>query len=67
MVNERPLTLNEAAEFLSVNPWQVRHYIKVGSLKASKMGNGTNKKGSRRHWRIWKEDLIEFLNRGRND
>ena len=63
MDNEKPMTVNEAAEFLSVNPWQIRDYINKGQLKAYKMGNGTNKKGSRRRWRIWKQDLVAFVNR----
>ena len=66
MLKERPMTVAEAAEYLSVNPWQVRHYISRGILKAYKLGNGGNKKGSRRRWRIWKEDLISFVNRDSN-
>ncbi len=60
----KPLTVAEAADFLSVNPWQVRDYINNGQLKAYKLGNGTHKLGSRRHWRIWKQDLIDFVNKG---
>jgi len=60
------LTVNEAADFLSVNPWQVRDYITNGQLRAYKMGNGTGKRGNKRRWRIWKEDLIAFINRGSN-
>ena len=66
MTENKPLTVAEAADFLSVNPWQVRHYISRGVLKAYKMGNGSNKKGSRRRWRIWKDDLIAFVNRDSN-
>ena len=66
MVENKPLTVAEAADFLSVNPWQIRHYISRGVLKAYKMGNGRNKKGSRRRWRIWKEDLVAFINRDSN-
>ena len=66
MTENKPLTVAEAADFLSVNPWQVRHYISRGILKAYKLGNGGNKKGSRRRWRIWKEDLISFINRDSN-
>ena len=66
MTENKPLTVAEAADFLSVNPWQIRHYISRGVLKAYKMGNGRNKKGSRRRWRIWKEDLVAFINRDSN-
>ncbi len=60
---DKPSTVTEAADFLSVNPWQVRDYINKGMLKAYKLGNGTHKRGSRRHWRIWKTDLIAFINK----
>lgn len=63
-MSDKPLTVKEAAEFLSVNPWQILHYINSGQLKAYKMGNGNNKKGNRRHWRIWRQDLIAFINKG---
>lgn len=65
-MNEKPLTVGEAASFLSVNPWQVRYYVNSGQLKAYKMGNSSGRKGSRKHWRIFKQDLIDFLNRGSN-
>lgn len=65
-MNDKPLTVNEAAEFLRVIPWVVRSYINKGQLKAYKLGNGTNKKGSRRRWRIWQYDLDEFVNRHPN-
>jgi len=66
LMEERPLTVQEAADFLSVKVLKVRQYINQGQLKAYKLGNGTNKKGSRRRWRIWKHDLVEFVNRSGN-
>jgi len=66
MTNDKPLTVKEAAEFLSVSTWQVRDYIYEGRLRAYKMGNGTGKRGSRREWRIWKKDLVAFINRSSN-
>lgn len=63
-MSERPLTVQEAAVFLSIQPLQVRLYINKGLLKAYKLGNGTGKKGSRRRWRIWKDDLVDFVNQG---
>ena len=65
-MKERPLTTAEVAEFLSVNIWKVREYITSGLLRAYKLGNGTGKRGSKRQWRIWKADLINFINRSSN-
>lgn len=65
-MKERPLTTDEAATFLSLSSWKIRDYINKGILKAYKVGNGTNKKNSRRRWRIWKDDLVEFINRNSN-
>ena len=66
ILSDKPLTVKEAAEFLSVNPWQVRNYINKGQLTAYKLGNGANIKGNRRSWRIWKNDLVNFINRNSN-
>lgn len=57
-------TVNETATILGVNRWTVCDYIYEGKLKANKLGNGTGKKGNKRRWRIWKRDLIEFINTG---
>lgn len=65
-MKERPLNTAEVAEFLQVNEWTVRVYITSGLLKAHKIGNGTGKRGSRRRWRIWKHDLIDFINKSPN-
>ena len=63
-MTERPLTVNEAADFLGVSPWRVRDYITLGLLQANRLGNGTSKRGSRRRYRIWKHNLINFVNKG---
>lgn len=63
---DKPMTTAEVAEYLSVNEWTVRLYINQGVLKAHKLGNGTGKKGSKRRWRVWRSDLIEFINRNSN-
>jgi len=57
---------SEVAEIIGVTWYTVVYkYIHKGLLKAHKIGNGTGKrKRESRHWRIWKEDLIDFLNRG---
>jgi len=65
-MKDKPLTTAEAADFLSVNEWTVRHYIRQGLIKAHKMGNGTGKKGNKRGWRIWREDLVKFLDSSSN-
>jgi len=64
--NDILMTVDQAAEFLAVIPQTVRDYINAGKLKAHKLGNGTGKRSRRREWRIWKHDLIEFINRGSN-
>lgn len=64
---EKPLTVNEAAEFLSVNPFIIRKYIHKGMLKAHRIGDGTGKTGQDLkgvRFRIWKKDLIAFLEGG---
>lgn len=61
------LTVNEAAGFLSVHPWQVRKYIKDGALRAYMMGGSTAMcNTNRRRWRIWRTDLVAFVNRAGN-
>ena len=65
-MTDKPLTVNEAADFLSVSAYTVAEYLRIGKLKGHKLANGTGKKGSRRQWRIWKQDLIEFVNRSSN-
>ena len=62
----RPLTVKEAAEFLQIKPEQVRVYIGKGLLKANKLGNGSKKTRSTGRWRIWEEDLVEFIKRSSN-
>ena len=66
MNNGKPLTTKEAAEFLNTSEDNIRDFLKQGKLKGYKLGNGTNKKGSRRRWRVWKDDLITFLEKGSN-
>ncbi|KKN59287.1 hypothetical protein LCGC14_0543860 [marine sediment metagenome] len=65
-MKEKLLTTQQAAEFLSVNVYQVREYIKNGKLLAHRLGNGTGKRGSRRPWRIWDFDLKIFINHSSN-
>lgn len=64
---DKPLTVDEAAEFLSVSRWTVLDYIYQGKLQAYKMGNGSSKRGNRRQWRIWKNDLVDFINKGKRE
>ena len=60
-MEQGPLTVKQAAEYLQVNTEQIRRYISRGILKAYKMGASTSP------WRIWKQDLIDFINRSGND
>jgi len=61
-MSDRPLTVKEAAEYLRVNPGLVRKYISKGLLKAYKLGTSGKHKDSTSPWRIWKADLIDFIN-----
>ena len=63
---DRPYTVKEAAEFLKVKPEQVRVYISKGLIKAYKLGNGQKKNRSTGPWRVWEEDLVEFIERSSN-
>lgn len=60
--NKKLMTVREAAEFLKLSPFQVRVYCKRGILKANKVGTGKNTR-----WRIWEDDLFEFVNKKRFD
>ena len=64
-MEQGPLTVKQAAEYLQVNTEQIRRYISKGLLKAYKLGNGKNER-STGPWRIWKADLIDFINRSGN-
>jgi excisionase family DNA binding protein len=63
---DRPLTVKEAADFLKVTPQKVRDYIKANLLKAYKIGNGTGKSRSTSQWRIYEDDLVDFIKRSSN-
>jgi excisionase family DNA binding protein len=60
MNNDKLLTINEAADFLSLSPYVVRDYCNRGTLKAHKVGEGKNTR-----WRIWEKDLYDFVNNSR--
>lgn len=55
-MDEKLLTLQEAAEFLSCYPRQVERLIKAGKIKAKNIGLGDERK----HWRIAKSELLKF-------
>ena len=65
-MTDKPFTVKEAADFLGVSSYTIAEYLRAGKLKGYKLGNGTGNKDSRRQWRIWPEDLIEFVNRSSN-
>lgn len=50
---ERPLTVDEAAEFLKVNRSTVLKWLKEGKIRAAKIG---------REWRIKKAEIDRLLN-----
>lgn len=51
------LSVDEVAVWLGLAPNTIRKYIKQGDLKAHKL-----KGGNGRVWRIWKQDVIDFVN-----
>ena len=54
--NDKLMTVQDVADFLQVQPLQVRTYINMGKLKAYKMGDS-----KKSEWRIWYTDLLNFL------
>lgn len=64
----RPLTVQEAAEFLSVSSHAMRGYINKGLIKAHKIGvRGEcppNTPIPKHPWRIYPNDLRAFIAKG---
>lgn len=50
------LKVKEAAEYLEVNVRTIMRYIEKKKIKAVKVG----------HWRLYKTDLDDFLNKSTN-
>ena len=67
-INAQPqlLTVKQAARFLSTSGVQIRLYIKSGLLKAQRLGNKEGEENARKPWRIWKQDLLKFVNGSSN-
>lgn len=63
MARKQVLNSTEAAEFLNINPYTLRRYIREGKIKAHKL----SKDKLKGKWRIWKSDLIKFLNEDNNN
>jgi|TARA_Y100000310_G_scaffold108026_1_gene106499 excisionase family DNA binding protein len=65
---ERPLTVQEAAEFLSVSSQAMRGYINQGLIKAHKIGvrgeDPPNTPIPKHPWRIYPNDLRAFIAQG---
>ena len=59
---ERPMTIREAAEFLSITPHQMRVFLRQGIIKGFRVG-----REGKGHWRILKDDLMEYINKGMNN
>ncbi len=56
--DKQAMTTNEASTFLNINPYTLRKYIREGKIEAHKL----SKDKVKGKWRIWKSDLIKFLN-----
>lgn len=52
------MSIQEVAKYLSMSPMWVRMRIKEGKIKAINMSNGQERK----HFRVRREDLEEFIN-----
>lgn len=50
-MDNKPLTVREAAEYLSITPHHLRTFLREKKLKAYKVG----------HWLIYPKDLEEFI------
>ncbi len=60
------LTVKDVKEMLNVNSATIYEYINSGKLAAHRLGgNGGKHRLNRKHWRIWEQDLLEFINSGR--
>lgn len=53
--SERPMTADEAAEYLRVSTKTARGFLRTGVIPASKIGRG---------WRVLRRDLDDFIRRG---
>lgn len=60
-IPDRPLTVQEAADYLKVSVFTMREYLRFGKIKAYKMGDNHRTKHNRYRWRIFQEDLDAFL------
>lgn len=63
LMESRPVTVNEAAEYLGLTPGQVRKYVNGGELKAYRIGKRHGKLKDVRPIRILAKDLDEFVTR----
>lgn len=58
MIDEKEIyTPDEIAEYLKLAPNTIRRHLKGGTLKGFKIGT---------HWRVKREDLINFIEQGMN-
>lgn len=56
-MEDRLLTVPEAAERLRVSEWSIRRWLRSGRLKGVRIG------GSRAGWRVRESELEAFLKR----
>ena len=63
--NETLLTISEVAVILKISETTIYEYIRTGKLKAQRLGGaGKKNKLNRKPWRVWENDLVEFINSG---
>ena len=66
IVRNRLLSINDIVERLEVKHSAVYGYVETGKLKAHRLGgNGGKHRYSRKPYRIWEADLLEFIESGR--
>lgn len=60
---EELLTVQDCAVILSLSERKVREYMRLGILKAHKIGaNVESDKPGSHPWRVWESDLTAFIN-----
>ncbi len=60
------LTMNEVIDILKVKKYAIYRYIHNGELQAHRLGgNGGKHRNSRKPYRIWESDLLDFINSGK--
>lgn len=53
------LTVDEAAEYLSISKYTIKRWLRVGIMKGVKLPGG--------QWRVLREECIEIITKGINN